>query len=208
MQEWGDPWIGGLQTDPWRIQVYREMLRLRDECLDSGACTKDSVALRNMTRWLAKISEHTQGVQSEGWSPGVPGCTLPDGSFQSPCTTETNKHWSNEEFGKIHNDKKNLFVGADLSLIESRKFNELAIGALDAQASNDKGAASLAASIKRHLLTLRPQPSSLVGLRKVANCNLNAICFDFFYRKCRRNGEIARKNDFVLKNGHLFCNSR
>ena len=25
--EWGDQWLAGLQTDPWRIQVYREMAR-------------------------------------------------------------------------------------------------------------------------------------------------------------------------------------
>ena len=69
--EWGDQWLGGLQTDPWRIQVYREIVRLREACIGSGECAVNSTALRNMTRWLAKISEHTQGVQSESWSPGT-----------------------------------------------------------------------------------------------------------------------------------------
>ena len=33
--------------------------------------------------------------------------------------------------------------------------------------------------------------------------------FDFFYWKCRKNGELPLKNDgFVLKNGHHFCNLR
>lgn len=80
--EWGDPWLGGLMTDPYRIQVYREMLRARDECLarplgaaadeqlwdlsQGHRCNASSVALRNMTRWLSKISEHTQGVPSSG----------------------------------------------------------------------------------------------------------------------------------------------
>ena len=60
--EWGDQWLGGLQTDPWRIQVYREMLRLREDCIAHGGCEASSTALRNMTRWMAKISEHTQGA--------------------------------------------------------------------------------------------------------------------------------------------------
>lgn len=121
--EWGDPWLAGLQTDPWRIQVYREMLRAREECINpprspadqslwdiAGKCEPSSIALRNMTRWMSKISEHTQGVQSEGWSPGVPGCITADGSFQSPCTVVTNAHWSNELFEQIHNDKNNIFT--------------------------------------------------------------------------------------------------
>ena len=39
-----------------------------------------------------------------------------------------------------------------------------------------------------------------------ANCNRNAnFVFGFFYRKCRKNGELPLKNDdFVLKNGQLF----
>ena len=42
-----------------------------------------------------------------------------------------------------------------------------------------------------------------------ANCNRNDGFLDFFYRKCRKNGELSLKNDdFVLKNGHSFCNSR
>lgn len=58
--------------------------------------------------------------------------------------------------------------GADLSWIESRKFNDLALGALDAQASSDDGAARLADEIKRRLPTLRPKRSSLIGLRQAS----------------------------------------
>ena len=35
------------------------------------------------------------------------------------------------------------------------------------------------------------------------------ISFDFFYWKCRKNGEFLLVNDdFLLKNGHSFCNWR
>ena len=75
--------MGGMQTDPWRIQVYREMLRLREECIEQGTCVRSSTAMLNMTRWLAKISEHTQGVQNEGWSPGVPGSSTSPASCRA-----------------------------------------------------------------------------------------------------------------------------
>jgi hypothetical protein len=172
------------------MQVYREMLRARAECIEpsrspadqylwdlSGRCDASSVALRNMTRWLSKISEHTQGVQSEGWSPGVPGCTTPSGGFQSPCTQVTNKHWSNTEFPKIHNDEQNLFVGADLSWIESRKFNDLALGALEAQAKTDPGAAALLDALEARLPALRPTRPSLKDLSPASGAgNLTLTC--------------------------------
>jgi polygalacturonase len=189
--EWGDQWLGGMQTDPWRIQVYREMLRLREECIEQGTCVRSSTAMLNMTRWLAKISEHTQGVQNEGWSPGVPGCTDAQGNFLSPCTTVTNAHWSNARFAEIHNDRTNVFTGADLSWIEARKFNALAIGALEAQAGSDKGAASLASAIKAALPTLRPRQSSTVGLTKLASLGEVIKCGGLELGFDSKNGAIA-----------------
>ena len=42
-----------------------------------------------------------------------------------------------------------------------------------------------------------------------ANCNRNEKIDRIFYWKCRRNGELPLKNDgFLLRNVHLFCNSR
>ena len=55
-----------------------------------------------------------------------------------------------------------MFTGADLSWIEARQFNELAIGALEAQASTDSGAAALAQKIKSQLPALRPKPAAAI----------------------------------------------
>ena len=74
--------------------------------------------------------------------------------------------WTNELFETIHNDRHNIFVGADLSWIESRKFNDLALGALEAQAGSDDGAARLRDEIKRRLPTLRPKRPTVSGLRR------------------------------------------
>ena len=94
----------------------------------------------------------------------MPGCPTASGGFQSPCQTVTNKHWSNEQFKEIHNPSKNLFVGADLSWIESRKFNELAIDALAAQSSTDPAAAGLLRDIQQRIPKLRPQRPHFAGL--------------------------------------------
>eukprot|EP01052_Picozoa_sp_SAG31_P004890 SAG31_NODE_208_length_20313_cov_6.143119_7_plen_115_part_00 len=86
------------------------------------------------------------------------------------------EHWSNAEFAKIHNDRNNLFTGADLSWIEARKFNELAIGALEAQAHSDSGAAGLASLIKTKIATLRPRITSTAGLVKASQTNDTINC--------------------------------
>ena len=128
--EWGDQWLTGMSTDPVRLATYRAIARARATCIDSGACHRREPVLRNLTRFAAKISEHTQGLQNEAWSPGVPGCTMPDGSFQSPCPEPGDSHWSNEAFHQVHNVLHNAFKGADDSWIEARLFNTLAIEAV------------------------------------------------------------------------------
>ena len=46
--------------------------------------------------------------------------------------------------------------------------------------------------------------------QSTANCNIHPDYFsEFSIENARKNGELPLKNDdFVLKNGHLFCNSR
>ena len=65
--ECGDKWVTGMSTDPQRLRVYREVVRARADCIASGACSRLDPEIRNMTRYLAKISEHTQGEQNEQW---------------------------------------------------------------------------------------------------------------------------------------------
>jgi hypothetical protein len=70
--EWGDVWITGMSTDPRRLADYREIVRARAACLETGACVRHSAELKNMSRYLAKPSEHTQGEQNEEWNPRLP----------------------------------------------------------------------------------------------------------------------------------------
>ena len=78
--------------------------------------------MKNMTRFLMKNVEHTQGIQGEDWSPGIAG-------FYQKELADTS-HWSNEQFALVHNSKYNKFYMGDFSWIENRKFNDLALNAV------------------------------------------------------------------------------
>lgn len=81
----GDTWVYGVPSDPIKISQYREiglhslslssfvshLVRLRSECLETGQCDLKDYAIRNMSRFLIKVPEHTwglPGVQSNDWS--------------------------------------------------------------------------------------------------------------------------------------------
>ena len=55
----GDTWIYGVPTDSLKMTLYREILRVRVECDDSGMCQLGDPVLANFTRFLVKLPEHT-----------------------------------------------------------------------------------------------------------------------------------------------------
>ncbi|WP_314584389.1 DUF5054 domain-containing protein [Paenibacillus terrigena] len=63
-EEIGDSWIHGAASDPWKIARYRELLRLRDNWLDSGALDVESEAYGRFCDKLMLIPEHTWGMNS------------------------------------------------------------------------------------------------------------------------------------------------
>lgn len=67
-------------------------MRSRAACIQAGRpeCKRHSPAMRNITRWLAKVSEHTQGAQNEQWTPGVSG--LPSHDHGGGDVTQDHKH--------------------------------------------------------------------------------------------------------------------
>jgi hypothetical protein len=147
--DWGDQWLTGMSTDPWRLAVFRLMARARADCIAARECTRDEPALLNFTRFLAKATEHTQGVQGEDWSPGIAG---PNQKVDADTA-----HWSNEEFEKVHNEKLNKFSMGDNSWIEARAFNNLALAALNSTHP-------LRARVEAEMPKLLPMRPSLQGL--------------------------------------------
>lgn len=165
--EWGDVWITGMATDPRRLAEYREIVRARAACIEAGACARDSVALKNMSRYLAKPSEHTQGEQNEEWNPGyrLSGAGLDHTS------------WSNSDFAKVHNPKHNIFEFGELSWIEARIYNDLAIGAAPPPLRADL--ATRFAQTKASQAATRPALSGLVKASGLGPfCGSSAITFD------------------------------
>ena len=151
--DWGDVWLSGISTDPYRTAVFRAMTRARSGCVASGVCDPNSAELQNFTRFLAKNIEHTQGVQNEDWSPGIAG--------PNQAKLADSAHWSNTEFAKVHSASKNIFEMGDRSWIEAREFNTLA-----RQALPDEHA--LAALIDHELQQLRPARPDTTTLKNVS----------------------------------------
>ena len=152
--DWGDQWLTGTSTDPRRLATYRAVMRSRAACLAAGRpeCAPHSAVMRNVTRWLAKVSEHTQGAQGEQWSPGLNGL-VPHAKGGGEMA-----HWSNAEFAKIHSASRNLFESGELTWLEARVFSELAVAAVPA-------GTAWSADLHRRLAALDAPPPSTAGLR-------------------------------------------
>eukprot|EP00756_Hemistasia_phaeocysticola_P025669 Hpha_TRINITY_DN16017_c0_g10::TRINITY_DN16017_c0_g10_i1::g.118061::m.118061 len=148
--DWGDQWLTGVSTDPYRLAAFRALSRARNKCVREGGCLAESEVLQNFTRFLAKNVEHTQGVQGEDWSPGLAG------PLQKWVADKT--HWSNEAFASVHNAEHNKFFMGDRSWIEAREFNKLAVGAVP----SDHPLAAAARAELEALTPRRPDTSSLI----------------------------------------------
>jgi len=112
--------------------------------------------MRNVTRWLAKVSEHTQGAQNEQWTPGVSG--LPAHAHGGGDVT----HWSNEQFRTIHSASKNIWESGELTWLEARVFTALAVDAIPA-------GSAWALDVQKQLAMLSPKvPPPLAGLKAVS----------------------------------------
>ncbi len=175
-RDWGDAWITGVSTDPWRLAFARSITRARAAHLAAGGLCRASrsamttrfsalsTALANATRFLIKASEHTQGVQGELWSPGIAGPLEKEHADRT--------HWSNAQFQEVHNAAHNKFNMGELSWIEARAFPALALEALRAGASaGDACAAAIAAEVDHDLVQLYPSIPQLSKSMRTLSVN-------------------------------------
>lgn len=61
-EEIGDTWIHGIASDPYKVSVFLELLRLKDRWLIEGKIKKDSSTYREFMRSMLMIPEHTWGL--------------------------------------------------------------------------------------------------------------------------------------------------
>ncbi|KAL6758170.1 hypothetical protein V8C86DRAFT_1553898 [Haematococcus lacustris] len=68
--EVGDTWIHGAASDPYKLAGLRAAQRARAACIAAGDCDPQEAAMRNASRLLAKVAEHTWGLaiqQLDNW---------------------------------------------------------------------------------------------------------------------------------------------
>lgn len=61
-EEIGDTWIHGIASDPYKVSVFLELLRLKDRWIKEGKLKKDSKLYREFMEKLLMIPEHTWGL--------------------------------------------------------------------------------------------------------------------------------------------------
>merc|ERR1719203_800171 len=57
-----DRWGYGIQSDPYKNAAYRNIMKLRADCLREKKCSLSSPAFYNFSRLLTKNGEHTWGA--------------------------------------------------------------------------------------------------------------------------------------------------
>jgi len=139
-QEIGDTWIHGIASDPRKVKMFREIMRLRDECLTTGICVLNDTAIQSFDRLLVKAGEHTWGLDVKTF--------LHDWS-----------HWSNAAFHSVRNNSN--FQMMEESWVEQRQYITKAIAAL--------GTHPLAERIRHTLQVLEPYVPNTSGYNKITN---------------------------------------
>ncbi|MDB5083955.1 MAG: glycoside hydrolase [Bacilli bacterium] len=68
-EEIGDSWIHGAASDPWKIERYRELLRLRNRWIQEGRFDGDGLELARFSDNLLLVAEHTWGMDLKRYLP-------------------------------------------------------------------------------------------------------------------------------------------
>jgi len=68
-EEIGDSWIHGAASDPWKIQRFRELFRLRDRWNKEGRFGSDGRELMQFSNNLMLVAEHTWGMDIKRYLP-------------------------------------------------------------------------------------------------------------------------------------------
>ena len=106
----GDSWIFGTGSDPWKMQRFRELIRLRKEWLVAQRLQPASPVMVRFDRELLLVAEHTWGGAVAAW------------------TMHDRTHWSNPDFAQIR--KRGCWEALAASWQEQRDHVTKAIAAL------------------------------------------------------------------------------
>ena len=107
----GDSWIFGTGSDPWKMQRFRELVRLRKEWLVAQRLQPASPVLVRFDRELLLVAEHTWGGAVAAW------------------TMHDRTHWTNTDFAQIR--ERGCWQALAASWQEQRDHVTKAIAALE-----------------------------------------------------------------------------
>jgi hypothetical protein len=108
--EMGDTWLYGVPSDPLKVLQYRDILRYRESCIRAKQCDVNDARIKNFSRFLVKIAEHTWGMDVK--------------TFLADST-----NWKNADLERNRHTAKN-FLTIQNSWFEQRSFIDMAVEAL------------------------------------------------------------------------------
>ena len=139
----GDTWNYGPPSDPLKNQQFREMSRLRAQCVHDGRCDPGSLAMQRFDRLLTKIPEHTWGEDTTWY-------------------LHDYDNWTNTQL-QAALGQENYRMTVD-SWLDQRQYLPNAVAVLDR--ANEQTYTQLAKDIRSALASLvpaRPSPSRSTG---------------------------------------------
>ena len=107
----GDSWIFGTGSDPWKMQRFRELVRLRREWLVAQRLMPTSPVMIRFDRELLLVAEHTWGGAVAAW------------------TMHDRTHWNNADFAPMR--ERGCWQALAASWQEQRDHVTKAIAALE-----------------------------------------------------------------------------
>ena len=160
-QEIGDTWIHGVGSDPGKVSRYRALCRLRNRWLSDVERSVDVAGLRQFSRCLLCVPEHTWGLDEK--------THLAD-----------YERYGNEEFQAARREP--AFQKMEASWVEQREYLDQAVAALP-----DESLADEARSALQELAPVRPAAD---GFETISDLDAQFETAHFILRFDRGSGAL------------------
>jgi hypothetical protein len=172
-KEIGDTWLYGVPSDPFKNQMFRELSRLRRDCVERERDPCDPAndpTMKRFDRLLTKIPEHTWGEDTTWYLSKYTGYrSYPLGDYMN---------WTNPQFqAALDSPEYKMTVE---SWLDQRNYLTSAMNILEK--STDVKYSGLAAEMKTAMANIRPLLPDLSGFVKAGVMNKTYTCLGVSFR--------------------------
>ncbi|SFT04865.1 DUF5054 domain-containing protein [Paenibacillus sp. BC26] len=129
-EEIGDSWIHGISSDPWKIARYRELLRLRDQWVSSGALDPQGEVYARFCDDLMLVPEHTWGLNESVYLVDFSSYSPPALAAARERDVIDDTKWRKFDYLRQLANPTRRFSEVERSWQEQRDYLSRAIGAL------------------------------------------------------------------------------